>query len=141
MNKHVALAFAVAALALGTSACSMRYVEFKVWEGPDQASEARKPIPIKGMIASGSGYSQSYKALEDGGTEGVDAAIKALDGVTNKDYVYHAYLAVLYEVKHDWAKAETEMQTAIAESGGKNSQELADELAYIQEHKKKYVGQ
>ena len=51
-------------------------------------------------------------------------------------------LAVLYEVKHDWANAEKAIQQAIKihdEKFHQPDKQYEAELAYIQEHKSKYV--
>ena len=138
MNKYVATAITAVAVALGASACSMKYVEFPVWEGPNEASTAKKPIPLQGHSVAGTGWSASYDKLN---AKDVDGAIAALDNVSDKNYVYYAYLAVLYEVKHDWAKAEELMGKAIEQADGGSKGALEDELAYIKEHKAKYVSE
>ena len=135
MNKHVALIIAAAAVAFGVSGCSLKYIEFPVWEGHDQAhSTAKKQLPI---CAGSGGCPKTYEKLEQ---NDVDGAIALLEEDTNKSAMVWAYLAVLYEVKHDWTKAEEAIQKAIAD-GGDSASSYEKELAFIQEHKAKYVSQ
>jgi hypothetical protein len=135
MNKHVALTIAAAAIAFGTSACAQKYVAFDVWEGPSQASQAKKKF-VGGL---GGYHDEAWALLEK---NDVDGTIALIDGDANKNYFDWYNLAVLHSVKHDWVKAEECIQKAIEDhekTYNKPYDMLQEELAFIQDHRARYV--
>ncbi|MCL2824275.1 MAG: hypothetical protein FWD57_09810 [Polyangiaceae bacterium] len=129
MITRVTLTIAAAAVALSAFGCATKYVEFPVWEGEGQeASTAKKMIP---HCAGTGGCPKTYDRLQ---ADDVDGAIALLEGDENKSAMVWAYLAVLYEVKHDWDKAEAAINEAI-----KTDSSYQSELDYIQDHKRKFV--
>lgn len=136
MNKRIALTIAAAALALGVSACGpTKYLGFEVWEGPQQTSQAKKKF-IGGV---GGYHDEAWALLEK---NDVDGTIKLIEADGNKSYFDWYNLAILYEVKHDWAKAEEALQNAIKDHDEKFKKPydlLQDELAYVQDHRARYV--
>ena len=137
MNKHVALTILAAAIAFTSSACTQKYLEFSVWEGPSQVSQAKKKF-----VGDIGGYHDEAWALLE--KNDVDGTIALIDGSSSKNYFDWYNLAVLYTVKHDWAKAEECIQKAIEDhekSFNKPYDMLQEELAYIQDHRARYVSQ
>jgi len=126
--------FALAGALAFTAGCgTQKYVMFQVWEGPGQTSDARKSFDAD--IAIGGYHDQAWELL---GKNDVDGAIKLIEAEAKKSHFDYYNLAILYEVKHDWTKAEENIQAAINDAKGMDDQYKA-ELAYIQEHKAKYV--
>jgi hypothetical protein len=136
MNRRISLVLVAAAIALGTSACGKQpYLNFEVWEAPDQTSQANKKF-ITGM---GGYHEEAFALLEK---NDVDGTIKLIEADAKKGYFDWYNLAVLYEVKHDWAKAEECIQNAIKDHEDtfhKPYDLLQTELAYIQDHRARYV--
>ena len=136
MNKHIPLAIVAIAVALGASACGKQpYLNFEVWEGPSETSQANK----KFITGIGGYHEEAFALLEQ---NDVDGTIKLIEADANKSYFDWYNLAVLYEVKHDWAKAEECINNAIKdhdEKFKKPDDMLQAELAYIQDHKSRYV--
>lgn len=131
MNKSVTLTLAGLALSLGLTACGpQKYVGFEVWEGPNETSQAKKSL----YYNAGGIYDQAWAMLEN---NDVDGAIKLFVEKENKSGFDWRYLAILYEVKHDWVKAEEAINKAI-ELDPKDA-DLQSELAYIQDHKARWV--
>ncbi len=136
MNKRISLGILAAAIALGTSACGPQpYLVFEVWEGPSQTSTANK----KFITGVGGYHEQALSMLEQ---NDIDGTIQLIEAEENKSYFDWYNLALLYEVKHNWAKAEECIQNAIKhhdEKFSKPSDMLQSELAYIQDHRARYV--
>ena len=123
-------------LVFGATACGpTKYLTFEVWEGPQQSSHAKK-LFIGGI---GGYHEAAWAALQK---NDVDGAIKLIEQDNMKNHMDYYNLAVLYEVKHDWANAEKAIQQAIKmheEKFHQPDKQYEAELAYIQEHKAKYV--
>ena len=137
MNRFVAIIVA-AAIGIGASGCSQRYAEFPIWQGYGQ-----QPIVAKKKLIWGTGgsFSAFFDKLE---AKDVDGAIAVLEADSTKNYMGLYNLAVMYEVAHDWAKAEETINRAIedyAKSKTDKNKMLEDELAFIQENKTRSVGQ
>lgn len=131
MNKSVTLTLAGLALSLGLTACGpQKYIGFEVWEGPSETSQAKKKL----HYGVGGYYDQAWEMLEK---NDVDGAIALIEAYENKGQFDWRYLAILYEVKHDWPKAEEAINKAI-ELAPQDS-DLQSELAYIQDHKARWV--
>lgn len=135
MLKVVSMGALFGALAFATGCGTHKYLMFEVWEGPGQTSEARKSFDAD--IALGSYHDQVWELL---GKNDVDGAIKLIEDEKQKSHFDYYNLAILYEVKHNWAKAEENINAAIADAKGMGDEQYKTELAYIQEHKAKYVG-
>ena len=124
------------AIALAGTACGpKKYLTYEVWESPGQTSNAKKDW-VSGI---GGYHDEAWAALEK---NDVDGTIKLIEGDANKGYFDWYNLAILYEVKHDWVKAEEAIQAAIKDHDEKFHKPydmLQTELAYIQEHKARYV--
>ena len=136
--KLVSSAVVLGAIAFGAGCGPQKYLTFQVWEGPSKASEAKKKF-VGGI---GGYHDQVWEML---GKNDVDGAIKLIEGDANKGWLDYYNLAVLYEVKHDWVKAEEACkkgQEDYAKSfPGKTDDDLAAELAFIQAHKAIYTPQ
>jgi len=135
MNKHVALTIAAAAIAFGASACSQKYVEFPVYEGPGvEPGVAKRDL----VLGAGGYFTELHKLLE---ANQVDAAIALVESQENKDHFAWYELSVLYSVKHDWAKAEDAIQKALDEHGKKGGSTWAQgerQQSFVQEYKRKF---
>lgn len=133
MNKSVTLTIAAAAIAIGATACGpQKYIGFEVWEGPDQTSQAKKKL----HYGIGGYYDEAWALLEK---NDVDGAIALIEATPEKDHFDWRYLSILYQVKHDWAKAEECIQEALKSNPSDPS--LQEELVYIQDHRARYVHQ
>lgn len=138
MNLLKAASFGVmlSALALAGTACGpKKYLTYEVWEAPGQSSNAKKEW-VDGI---GGYHEDAWAALEK---NDVDGTIKMIEGDTNKSYFDWYNLAILYEVKHDWVKADEAIQAAIKdhdETFHKPYDLLQNEAAYIADHKARYV--
>ncbi len=136
--KLVSSAAILGAIAFGAGCGPQKYLSFQVWEGSSKTSEAKKHF-VGGI---GGYHDQVWELL---GKNDVDGAIKLIEGDANKSWLDYRNLAVLYEVKHEWAKAEEACkkgQEDYAKSfPGKTDDDLAAELAYITAHKAAYVPQ
>lgn len=131
MNKSVTLTIAALAVAFGVSACGpQRFIGFEVWEGPGQTSQAKKPL----HYGIGGYYNEAWSLLEK---NDVDGAIALIEATEHKDRFDWRYLSILYQVKHNWAKAEDCINEAIKLDPDSN--DLKNELAYIQDHRARYV--
>ncbi len=131
--QFVSMGALFGAIAFATGCGTHKYLNFQVWEGPGQVSEAHKPFDAD--IAVGGYHDQVWELL---GKNDVDGAIKLIEAEQQKSHFDYYNLAILYEVKHDWAKAEENINLAIKDAKGMDDQYKA-ELAYIQDHKAKYV--
>ncbi len=132
--KVVSMGALFGALAFAAGCGTHKYLNFQVWEGPGQTSEAHKSFDAD--LALGGYHDQVWDLL---GKNDVDGAIKLIEAEQQKNQFDYYNLAILYEVKHDWAKAEENMKAAIAADKGMNPS-YQNELAYIQDHKARYVG-
>ena len=136
MNKRISLAIVAAAIAFGSVACGpQKFLAFEVWEGPEQTSQAKKKF-VGGV---GGYHDEVWALLEQNDVEG---AIKVIEADANKGYFDWYNLAVLYEVQHNWAKAEECLQNAVKDHDEKFKKPypmLQEELAYVQDHRARYV--
>lgn len=133
MLKLVSWCALAGALAFTAACGTQKYVMFQVWEGQGQTSEAKKKFDAD--IAIGSYHDQVWELL---GKNDVDGAIKLIEAEPKKSHFDYYNLAILFEVKHDWTKAEENIQAAIKDANGMDEQ-YKTELAYIQDHKARYV--
>ena len=136
MAKIISWGALAGLLVFGAAGCGpTKYLTFEVWEGPGQSSHAKK-LFIGGI---GGYHEQAWAALQK---NDVDGAIKLIEQDQMKNDMDYYNLAILYEVKHDWAKAENAIQQAIKIHNDKFHQpdkRYEAELRYIQDHKARYV--
>jgi hypothetical protein len=135
LKRHVmrvlSLGAVIGAVAIGGGCGSTKYLVFDVYEAPGQNSQARKFFNLG--FGMGSYFEAVWAALEK---NDVDGAIKLIEAEQPKSEFDYYNLAILHEVKHDWAKAEENIQLALKECKG-SCDRYTEELAFIQEHKAK----
>jgi hypothetical protein len=123
-------------LALATAACdgTFKYFNFKVWDGG-------KEVYVEKFYNDGLGSVPHQKTAFDLASHGDgDAAIRVLE-----DHIAHGGgtdwdnydLAILYERRHNWDKAEAAIREAIRLDRGTktNNTDFTRELALIQHYR------
>lgn len=135
LKKFASLSLVAVPIALGLAGCdgTFKYFNFKVWDGG-------KEVYVEKFYNDGLGSVGHQKTAFDLASHGDnDAAIRVLeDHIAHGGTDWDNYdLAILYERKHDWDKAEAAIKEAIRLDRHEktNNTDFQRELALIQHYR------